>query len=100
MQTLVITFQIPDGVQFQVNAAPLCQTLSEHGPNVVPVTVIESKTTGPTAEDLRRAFMEAVLVEGGKYKLEAIAALGKPTLKEVEPAEFAAVIARLNGVGK
>lgn len=108
MQTLTITFSIPDGVQFQVNAVPSVPegVTYEVKPNGSAEVVKQSVV--PTVEDLKRAFMESVLREqktkpgltGPASITGTMAALGKPTLKDVEPAEFAAAIERLSGVAK
>lgn len=90
MQTITITLSVPDGVTFAVNSSAIA------APTAGITAPVDTTPAGPTIEDLKRAFMNAVKAS----KDAAFSALGYKTCSEVPVAEYAAVIERCSGVAK
>lgn len=79
MQTITITLTVPDGVRVAIDAGP---------PQAIESPQAE-KPNGPTLEELKKAFLEAV--RAGK-KTEAFAAMGAAKCSEVPESNYASVI--------
>lgn len=105
MQTLTITFQIPDGVQVHVSGnATIPASSAAIAPVITaPVATTEAaKPSGPTLEDVKTAFKAAVFKNGGgeAQKQAAFAALGCSKVADVPEVMYADVIEKLNAYAK
>lgn len=104
MQTITITLSVPDGVQVNVSNGAVADTLPPEGQRFLTsstAVVAPAEPTGPTLKELTAAFLAAAAKckEKGDLKfLDAMKALGCPTVKGVPAVMYAEVIAALNAI--
>lgn len=100
---ITISIRVPDGATVNVGSSPASAPVPDTHESVIPPTKpastpppppAEEENDGPSAEDVRAAFLTAVK----KDKAAAFAALGVEKISELKAEDYESVIAKLNEV--